>query len=313
MKRKILILAGPTASGKSRLALETAKRFDGVVINADSMQVYDGLRLLTARPDAAALAQAPHRLYGILPPDAVCSAGRWRTLAIEAIDEVWQQGKLPIVAGGTGLYLYTLVNGISPIPDIPDTVRDASRHLFEQDGNAAFHARLAARDPIMAARLHPSNSQRLVRAWEVIEATGRSLADWQAQPLEGGLDADVFKYALLPPRADLFAACDRRFLEMMQEGALDEVEALLARNLDPALPLMKALGVEPLRDYLSGLMSEAAAVRAAQTATRQYAKRQITWIKGKFSDYKIDSEKFSESIMAKFFSKVEGFLLTEPE
>lgn len=313
MKKKVVILTGPTASGKSRLALETARRFNGAIINADSMQVYDGLSLLTARPDRQALALAPHHLYGVLSPAESCSAGRWRTLAIAAVNEVWEAGQLPIVTGGTGLYLQTLVNGISPIPDIPDEVRSRSRLLFEQSGNERFHALLAERDPVSAARLHPANSQRLVRAWEVIEATGRSLAEWQAVPLEGGLEADFFKYALLPPRAELFASCDRRFLEMMEEGALEEVRSLLSLGLDPALPVMKALGVEPLRDFLQGMISESAAIEAAQTSTRQYAKRQITWIKGKFLDYETEYEKLSESLMLKFFSKIEVFLLTDPK
>lgn len=310
MKRKIIILTGPTASGKSRLALECALRFDGVVINADSMQVYDELRLLTARPSAADEARVPHRLYGVLPPSETCSAGRWRTMATEAVQTAWTEGKLPIVVGGTGLYLQTLVDGISPIPDIPDAARRQARDLLARNGNAAFHALLMEHDPVMASRLHPHNSQRLVRAWEVFNATGRSLADWQNVAPEGGLDADYMKLALIPPRPALFAACDGRFLAMMKAGALEEVRKLLALDLSHSLPAMKALGVGPLRRHLEGTLSESEAISLSQIATRQYAKRQMTWITGKFRDYEFEDEKFSERLTAKFFSKIEAFLLT---
>lgn len=312
MKRKIIILTGPTASGKSRLALECALRFDGVVINADSMQVYDRLRLLSARPAAADEARVPHRLYGVLPPSEICSAGRWRAMATEAVQTVWAEGKLPIVVGGTGLYLLTLVEGISPIPDIPDALRHQARDLLAQRGNAAFHALLREHDPVMASRLHPSNSQRLVRAWEVLTATGRSLADWQSMPPDGGLKADYMKLALLPPRPALDAACDERFLTMMKQGALEEVKTLLALNLSRSLPAMKALGVAPLRRHLEGALSESEAVSLSQIATRHYARRQMTWITGKFRDYEFEDEKFSERLMAKFFAKIEAFLLTNP-
>ncbi|MBC7908418.1 MAG: tRNA (adenosine(37)-N6)-dimethylallyltransferase MiaA, partial [Rhodospirillaceae bacterium] len=182
-----IVIAGPTASGKSGLALAIAEEFDGVVINADSMQVYDVLRVITARPSPEDEARAPHRVYGVLPPATACSAALWKDLAAAAMRAAWAAGKLPVVVGGTGLYLRTLMHGISPIPDIPDAIRAESRDRLARTGNAAFHAELAARDPVMAARLDPSNSQRLARAWEVLAATGRSLAEWQAVPPQGAV------------------------------------------------------------------------------------------------------------------------------
>ncbi|HSV28255.1 MAG TPA: tRNA (adenosine(37)-N6)-dimethylallyltransferase MiaA, partial [Candidatus Omnitrophota bacterium] len=179
MKTKsALVIAGPTASGKSALALAAAREFDGVVINADSMQVYDVLRVVTARPSEQDESLAPHRLYGVLPPSVACSAALWKDRAAAEMEKAWAAGKLPVVVGGTGLYIRTLMQGISPVPDIPADIRDAARALLAEKGNADFHAMLAARDPVMAERLGPGNSQRLVRAWEVIEATGRSLAEW---------------------------------------------------------------------------------------------------------------------------------------
>ncbi len=307
---KLLVIAGPTASGKSALASAAAEEFGGVVINADSMQVYRGVPILTAQPTAGEQARLPHRLYGAFAPDQLCSAGIWRALAAEACAEAWGQGKLPVVVGGTGLYLRTLVDGISPIPDIPDDVRAASRALFAELGNARFHEKLTERDPVMAARLDPGNSQRLVRAWEVIEATGRSLADWQADPREGGLDAESLTLLLAPPRNDLYRSCDLRLAKMLEWGALDEVAALTALELDPALPVMKALGVAEFAAHLRGELSVAEALSLAQQSTRRYAKRQTTWFRHQLIPQMTIEEKFSESLPAKIFAFIRQFLLT---
>ena len=307
---KLLVIAGPTASGKSALASSLAEEFGGVVINADSMQVYRGVPILTAQPTAGEQARLPHRLYGAFAPGQLCSAGIWRALAAEACAEAWGMGKLPVVVGGTGLYLRTLVEGISPIPDIPDDVREASRALFAQLGNARFYETLSARDPAMAARLDPGNSQRLVRAWEVIEATGRSLADWQADPREGGLDAARFTLLLAPPRDDLYRSCDLRLAKMLELGALDEVAALTALDLDPALPVMKALGVAEFAAHLREELPLAEALMLAQQSTRRYAKRQTTWFRHQLIPQMTISEKFSESITAKIFAFIRQFLLT---
>lgn len=225
----------------------------------------------------------------------------------------WTAGKLPVVVGGTGLYLRTLMDGISPIPDIPDDIRNAARERLARVGNAALHAELAARDPVMAARLDSSNSQRLVRALEVLDATGKSLAEWQAVPPEGAVPARYLTYALLPPRDALYANCDRRFRLMMDQGALDEVAALLALNLDPALPAMKALGVPELAAHLRGAIGREEAILRASQATRNYAKRQMTWFRHQLGNPQVVSAQFSKSLTPEMFSFIRQFLLTGGE
>jgi len=306
-----IVIAGPTASGKSGMALAIAEEFGGVVINADSMQVYDVLRVVTARPDALDEARAPHKLYGVLTPATACSAALWKDMAAEEMKAAWDRGQLPVVVGGTGLYLRTLMEGISPIPDIPDDIRNAAREKLARMGNAAFHTELAARDPVMAGRLDPSNSQRLVRALEVLDATGKSLAEWQALPPEGAVPARWLTYALLPPRDALYANCDRRFRLMMEQGALDEVEALLKLDLDPALPAMKALGVPELAAHLRGEIDREDAIARASQATRHYAKRQMTWFRNQLANPQVVSAQFSESLTPEMFSFIRQFLLTE--
>ncbi len=274
-----VIVAGPTATGKSALALDLAEAFDGTVINADSMQVYKGLRVLTSRPDAAMLERAPHALYGVLAPEDVCSAGRWRDMALRAIAASERNGRLPMVVGGTGLYLRALEIGLSPIPPVPQEVRMAARKLHDKIGGPAFHARLAERDPVVAQRLHVNDRQRMIRAWEILEATGRSIDKWQRSSGEPGLAHRRLRFVLVPPKPDIDASCDRRVLRMLDEGAEREVERLLRRGLDPELPVMKAIGVRELGSRLSGELSEKKAIKAMQQATRQYAKRQMTWLR----------------------------------
>ncbi|OIR06264.1 tRNA dimethylallyltransferase [mine drainage metagenome] len=308
--KKAIIVAGPTASGKSALALALAQAVNGVVINADSMQVYAGLRVLTARPSPADEALAPHRLYGVLAPSDLCSVGRWRALALAEMEAAWAAGRLPVVVGGTGLYLRALTQGLSPIPEIPETVRAETRALLERLGNQAFHARLAGRDPVMAARLHPGNSQRLARAWEVLEATGRSLADWQDQPAPDRLEAATATVLLAPPREALYQSCDRRFLAMLEQGALDEVAALMALRLDPALPVMKALGVPELAAHLAGRLGLEQAMAQAQQATRHYAKRQSTWFRHQLAADFVLNAQYSEMFFDEIFSNIRQSPLT---
>ncbi|MCG8547148.1 MAG: tRNA (adenosine(37)-N6)-dimethylallyltransferase MiaA, partial [Alphaproteobacteria bacterium] len=223
----VVIVAGPTCSGKSALALDLAEHFAGAVINADSMQVYRELRILTARPTLADEARVPHRLYGVLSVAEECSAARWREMAVTAIDETHRAGRLPILCGGTGLYLKALTEGLSPMPDIPAAVRQSVRARFEGADAPAIHAALQAVDPAMAARLTPTDRQRLLRALEVYEATGQSLAEWQAAPAEGPPAGYVFHTILVtPPRAELYADCDARFQAMLDAGALDEARRL---------------------------------------------------------------------------------------
>ncbi len=311
----VVIVTGPTAGGKSGLALELAEAFDGVVINADSMQVYRELEILTARPGPAALARAPHRLYGTLPGHQRCSAGRWRVLALAEIAAARAAGKLPLVVGGTGLYLRALIEGLAEVPEVPAAVRAAAEARHRELGGTGLHAELAARDPAMAARLEPGDSQRLIRAWEVLEATGRSLAAWQAEGAKAGAATCRFlRLVRLPPRGALYAACDARFCAMIERGALEEVRALRERGLDPRLPVMRALGLRELGRHLDGALSLDAAVARAQQATRNYAKRQMTWLRTQAPPESVRTmildEQYSKSIDPEIFANIRRFLLT---
>lgn len=277
--RHVVVIGGPTASGKSGLALDIALARNGTVINADSMQLYAELDVLTARPGAEDLALAPHRLYGVLPAAERGSAARWRDMALAEIAEAHAAGRLPIVVGGTGLYLRTLMEGLSAVPAVPDEVRKAAHARLQDLGGEAFRAELVRRDPA-SAKLNPGDTTRLTRAWEVLEATGHPLSHWQTQRAEGapeGLDFSVL--VLDPPRDALYANCDRRFRVMMGQGALEEVRRLDALGLDPDLPAMKALGVPELRDHLRGALTLDEAIALAQQSTRRYAKRQVTWFR----------------------------------
>ena len=311
----VIVVAGPTASGKSALAMEIAEAFRGVVINADSMQVYADLRVLTARPSEAEERRVPHRLYGVLDGAEKCSAGRWREMALTEIARAQASGLLPVLCGGTGLYLQTLMRGIAPVPAVPASFRAAATALHAQLGGPGFHARLAERDPVMAARLHPGNTQRLIRAWEVMEATGRSLADWQEAPRKGAATGlDFLSFVLLPARDALYAACDGRFRQMVEAGALEEVRALVARGLDPALPVMKALGVRELAAHIEGELTLEDAIDQAQRETRRYAKRQMTWFRHQMADaMRIETgygAKYSTSPRDEIFSKIRQSGLT---
>lgn len=306
----LLVIGGPTASGKSALALALAEVLGGSVINADSMQVYRELPILTAQPDAAAQSRAPHLLYGVLGIEELCSAGRWLAMAQAAIAETRAAGRLPIVVGGTGLYLRGLTGGLADIPPVPEDVRAAVRARLAEIGPAAFHGELAAQDPEMAARLHPSDGQRLGRAAEVLAATGRSLADWQRDtpaPAAQGLRTILVN----PPREGLYAACDGRFEAMLAAGAMEEAGAVAARtDLDDSLPALKALGLRELMAHLAGTLSREAAVAAAQTATRQYAKRQMTWFRGQFLAGYTVTEKLNERYLTDSAKKIIDWVLT---
>jgi tRNA dimethylallyltransferase len=273
-KPPLVVIAGPTASGKSALALALAQQIDGVIVNADSAQVYKDLRVLSAAPTADELRQADHRLYGVQDGALPCSAADWAELARREIAAIHQQGRIPILAGGTGLYLRTLLDGIAPVPAIDADVRTRVRETPVDDNRR----KLATLDPAAAARLNPADTTRINRALEVILSTGRTLAEWQAQR-EGGIanSAEVRAMILLPPRKWLYARCDERFAHMIDQGAVSEVEALLARQLNPNLPVMRAIGVREISDYVLGETTLDQAVVAGRQATRRYAKRQYTW------------------------------------
>jgi tRNA dimethylallyltransferase len=313
MPPSVIIIAGPTGSGKSALALAVAEEFAGTIINADSMQVYRDLAVLTARPGAAELARAPHRLYGTVDAAEACSAGRWREAALAEIAAAREAGRLPLLVGGTGLYLRALLQGLAPVPPVPAEARAAARALHASIGPARFHAALARLDPEAAGRLPPGDTQRLVRAYEVAAATGQGLAAWRRAQAAPEIAAAAV--LLMPPRETLYAACDARFLAMMAAGAEAEAAALLARGLDPALPAMKAVGVRELGDALAGRLSRAAAVAAAQQATRRYAKRQYTWFRRQLPETDglrklVLDEQFSERLLPGIFSFIRQFLLT---
>ncbi|MGH6912759.1 MAG: tRNA (adenosine(37)-N6)-dimethylallyltransferase MiaA [Geminicoccales bacterium] len=274
-----IVIGGPTASGKSSLALHLAETCGGVIINADSMQLYRELRIVTARPGQAEEARVAHRLYGVLAADQPGSAGRWLALAQAALEEACQ-GRPPVVVGGTGLYLHALLHGLAAVPPVTSAIRVAAAQLYDQLGGPGFRALLRTRDPVTAARLEAHDRQRLIRAYEVVTATGRSLAEWQARaPLRLVLPEPVVGLALVPPRALLHARIADRLAAMIDAGALDELEALSALRLAPDLPLMKAVAVRELLAHVEGRLDLASALARATVQTRRYAKRQLTWFR----------------------------------
>jgi tRNA dimethylallyltransferase len=273
-KPPLAIIAGPTASGKSALALALAERSNGVITNADSAQIYRDLPVLSAAPTAEERARAEHRLYGVLDGALPCSAAEWAATARREIADVHAQGRLPILVGGTGLYLRTLLEGIAPVPAIDPEVRQRVRETPLEENRA----KLEALDPQAAARLNPADTTRVNRALEVVLSTGRTLFEWQKQR-EGGIGdvVELRPLILLPPRKWLYARCDERFAHMIDQGAVAEVEALIARKLNPNLPVMRAIGVREISGYLLGETSLDEATSAGRQATRRYAKRQYTW------------------------------------
>lgn len=310
-QKPVLVIAGPTASGKSGLALRVAEDLNGVVINADSMQVYSDLRVLTARPSADDEGRAPHKLYGTLDGAEACTAAAWAARAAEEITNARNNNQVPIVVGGTGLYIKALIEGLSDIPEVPLEVRQTARRLRLEQGNEALYDSLKEKDPEGAARLKPKDRQRVLRAWEVLEATGTPLHVWQEKSQPKPLVDGTFHTILFQPeREALYAACNGRFDRMLEAGALDEVEALVARNLDPALPVMKALGVPDLAAFLKGDVSREEAVTKAQQRTRNYAKRQTTWFRGQFNASETINAQYSESLFNEIFPKIRQFLLT---
>ncbi len=307
--RRIIVIGGPTASGKSAIAMELARELNGAVINADSMQVYAELPILTAQPDAAARAAVPHRLYGVLSAAEICSAARWADMAWAAVDDAVREGQQPIIVGGTGVYIQALMRGLAPVPEIPPEIRAETRKLMQELGPAAFHARLAGRDPAGAARLQPTDPQRLARAWEVLEATGRSLADWQAEGAPARQDVEFLPFVLEHRREALYEAIDRRFALMVQGGALEEVSMLSRMALPAQVPALKALGVQELLSHLAGDIDLAAAIAAGQQSSRRYAKRQMTWFRNQLPEANFISvdrnfKTSLESILPEIFSVI---------
>ncbi|YBV98351.1 tRNA (adenosine(37)-N6)-dimethylallyltransferase MiaA [Phyllobacteriaceae bacterium JZ32] len=278
--KNAILIAGPTASGKSALALRLAKERDGYIVNADSMQVYDVLDLLTARPQAADLAAVPHYLYGHVPPSQSYSTGRWLDDVEAVLNRPELKGRVPVFVGGTGLYFRALLGGLSEMPDVPDAVRERWRARLDAEGAAVLHRVLRDMDPAAADILRPSDGQRIVRALEVMESSGRSIYDWQKERGRAVVDAASARRAvILPDRQWLSARISERFDLMMREGAIEEVRALLALQLSDRLPAMKAIGVREIGAALAGEITFEEASERAKIATRQYAKRQMTWFR----------------------------------
>ncbi|WP_343347780.1 tRNA (adenosine(37)-N6)-dimethylallyltransferase MiaA [Sphingomicrobium sp. XHP0239] len=275
-KPPLALIAGPTASGKSELALRLAENANGTIINADSAQIYADLRIVAASPSARERERAPHRLYGVRDGGEACSAADWAMLAKAAVGQAIDAGRLPIIVGGTGLYLRTLLEGIAPVPDIDPDIREAIRTT----DTATNFSSLEREDPAAAERLNKGDTTRIARALEVVRSSGKPLSFWQARK-EGGIAKDVTlrPLLLLPPRDWLAERCDRRFETMIEQGVLEEVRELLGRGLDPALPVMRAIGVPEIASYLAGDRSREDMIAAGQLATRQYMKRQYTWFR----------------------------------
>ena len=283
-QKRAVLIAGPTASGKSALALERAQELDGIIVNTDALQVYDGLRLITARPGADDLAAARHELYGFVDPALRFSTGDWTRAATRIIAEA---GSTPLIfAGGTGLYFESLINGFADVPEIPSSAfawAEAEVHGLDREGRTKL---IAARDPAMKERLKGNDPQRVIRALAVLKATGRSLASYQneaTKPLLQGWTLE--RIVINPPREVLRERIARRFELMLERGAVEEVEAFLARKLDPSLPAMKAIGVREIGDWIAGRSTREEMIERAVTATRQYAKRQRTWFRGRMADW----------------------------
>jgi tRNA dimethylallyltransferase len=281
-----VLIAGPTASGKSALALALARKAGGIIVNTDSMQVYRDLKVITARPTPDEEAEVPHRLYGHVDAAVNFSAGAWVADAAQVLTQAKAEQRLPIFVGGSGLYFKALTRGLSAVPPIPTEVREAVRARLEHDGVEALHAELARRDPSSAERLKPRDRTRIARALEVVEATGRSLSDWHREGLPPLLPEGTFRALFLDPERDvLYARIDARFEAMLKAGALEEVARLAARKLDPLLPAMKAHGVPALISHLAGDLTLEDASVIGRADTRHYAKRQFTWFRHQLPEF----------------------------
>lgn len=309
--RRAVVIAGPTASGKSGLALKIAKSLNGVIINADSQQLYSSFRVLTSRPTSQDEVDAEHRLYGCLRPNEISSLKRWADIASREVHSALDAGALPIIVGGTGLYIKSLIGGFSDIPDVPDQVRLQANDIIETKGLPYLYSLLARKDPGYGKKINPNDAQRISRAWEVIEYTGFSLDYWHSRPhikLLNGVD--VLSLAIFPLRAELYKACDQRFFRMLELGALKEVEQILASGIDINAPVMRALGAKELAQFIHGCMDLDTATKAAQQRTRRYAKRQVTWFKNQFNASEVINKQLSESFIGKIIRKIDQFRLT---
>lgn len=284
--RKIIIIAGPTASGKSALAMNLAKHTPISIINADSKQLYKEIPIITAQPSLKDKELAQHMIYGEIPSSENCSVGKWLEIAKEKINLSWQNNKLPVLVGGTGMYLKSIEHGISAIPDISDEIRDSTRKLFEKIGCEEFYKKIICIDSSITDKIKPNDSHRLMRAYEVHAQTGKSITWWQKQPLNKIFDnVNYVGFFLNPPRQEIYNNSDKRFLTMLKAGAIDEVKNLTKLNLDKNLPAMKSLGVPEIIAYLGNKITLTEATINTQKHSRHYIKRQITWFKNQMPNY----------------------------
>jgi len=311
-QKPVIVIGGPTASGKSAAALVLAGQFGGEIVNADSMQIYEDLPVLTARPGPADRERAPHHLYGVLGMGERCSAGHWRDLAVDAIQDIHGRDGVPVVVGGTGLYLKALMTGLHDMPVVPADVRDGLNLRLRNEGAPALHAELSAADPATAKNLNPADGQRIVRALEIFMHTGRGLRSWQTgEPEDAPADMRFFRLALLPPREFLYATANDRFDGMLENGAIEEVVSLLARSPAEDFPLLKAVGVPPIRAFLGDEIDRDRLIELGKRDTRRYAKRQMTWFRHQFIPQKTIETKYSEIKLGEIFSEIRKFLLTD--
>lgn len=290
MTLRCIFMAGPTAVGKTSFSLALAAAVDGVIINADSMQIYDVMQVVSARPDTVEMGYVPHRLFGTVDPSCAYSVADWQAAALAEAEDAWENGMTPVFVGGTGMYFSALLTGLSAIPDISPEVRDRVRKRALAEGSEVLHAELTTVDPVTAERLFPGDSQRICRALEVYLDTGKPLSLWHQETVPGPLaemDAagQVLKIVLQRPRDQLYDRINQRFAQMFEEGAVEEVKALIDLGLDRSLPAMKALGVPSIRAYIEGEMDKASAIADAAKQTRRFAKRQLTWFRQQFSDW----------------------------
>ena len=305
---KAVIICGPTGAGKSSLALNLAEKFKGVIINADSVQIYREIKILSGRPTSDDYRQAPHRLYGIMSIFKPCTLGIWRKMALETIRECELSGRLPIICGGTGLYIKFLLNELSAIPEIPPSIKLEAREKLEDLGNENFRELLSKNDPVSACRIKLGDTNRLLRAWEVFTATNKPLSYWHEQSRETGSQHKFFKVCLMPERKALYSKCDKRFLDFIEQGAADEARALDSINVSPELPASKTLGLLELIKYTKGELELSDAIEQAQRTTRRYAKRQLTWFRHQLDeDFLIQNLCFRKT-QSDCFKKIVNFL-----
>ena len=305
---KAVIICGPTGSGKSSLALNLAKKFKGVIINADSVQIYREIKVLSGRPTSDDYRQAPHRLYGVMSIFKPCTLGVWRKMALETIKECDLSGHLPIICGGTGLYIKFLLNELSPIPEIPPSIKLEAREKLEELGNENFRELLLRNDPVSAYRIKLGDTNRLLRAWEVFTATNKPLSYWHEQSRETGSKDKFFKVCLMPKREVLYSKCDKRFLDFVELGAIEEAEALNFITASPELPASKTLGLLELIKYTKGELELSEAIDQAQRTTRRYAKRQLTWFRHQIDEDFLIQNLCCRKTVSDCFEKIVNFL-----